>query len=105
MSNYFDLLFTFQQDNAQAHPARETVDLLSRSTPDFIVPLMWSPNSPDLNPVDNEVWGVLQQHVYQSRIHKVELKDRLIIEEWHCFPQRALTKPSRNARSIEGVCS
>ena len=80
MSNYFDLLFTFQQDNAQAHQARETVDLLSRSTPDFIVPLMWSLNSPDLNPVDNEVWGVLQKHVYQSRIHKVKLKgltDRL----------------------------
>jgi len=25
---------------------------------------MWPPNSPDLNPVDYEVWGMLQQRVY-----------------------------------------
>ena len=44
--------FTFQQDSAPAHGARETVELLSRETPDFITPLLWPPNSPDLNPVD-----------------------------------------------------
>jgi len=47
--------FTFQQNNAPAHRASDTVEFLSRNTPDFISPLLWSPNSPDLNPVD---WGV-----------------------------------------------
>src|SRR5678816_4896181 len=42
--------FTFQQDSAPAHRARETIALLSRETPDFISPQMWPPNSPDLNP-------------------------------------------------------
>ena len=32
--------FTFQQDSAPAHTARETVTLLSRETPDFISPLL-----------------------------------------------------------------
>ena len=41
---------------------------MSRNTPDFISPLLWLPNSPDLNPVDYEVWSVLQQRVYRSRI-------------------------------------
>jgi len=43
--------FTFQQDNAPAHRAGDTVEFLSRNTPDFISPLLWPSNSPDLNPV------------------------------------------------------
>jgi len=74
--------FIFQQDNAPAHHARETVEMLSRETPDFISPLQWLPNSPDLNPVDYEIWGRLQERAYRSRIRDVNhLKERLI-EEW-----------------------
>jgi len=47
--------FTFQHDNAPAHRAGDTVEFLYRNTPDFISPLLWPPNSPDLNPVDYEV--------------------------------------------------
>ena len=43
--------FTFQQDGASAHRARETVELLKVETPDLIPPNLWPPNSPDLNPV------------------------------------------------------
>jgi transposase len=79
--------FTFQQDSAPAHRAKETVELLSRETPDFITPLQWPPNSPDLNPVDYKVWSVLQERVYRSQIRDVEhLKVRLV-EEWRLFSQ------------------
>ena len=64
-----------------SHCARETVEMLSRETPDFISPLQWPPNSPDLNPVDYEIWGRLQERVYRSRIRDVNhLKERLIEE-------------------------
>ena len=53
--------FIFQQDSAPAHRARETVELLKRETPDFISPLQWPPNSPDLNPVDYKIWSVMQE--------------------------------------------
>ena len=33
----------------------------------FISPLLWPPNSPDLNPVDYSVWSILQK-VYKTRI-------------------------------------
>jgi len=49
--------FIFQQDNAPAHRARDTINLLERDTPAFISPDLWPPNSPDLNPVDYKVWG------------------------------------------------
>jgi len=50
--------FIFQQDSAPSHRARETIELLSRMTPNFIKPEMWPPNSPDLNPVDYSIWSV-----------------------------------------------
>jgi len=74
--------FTFQQDNAPAHRAGDTVKFLSRNTADFISPLPWPPNSPDLNPVDYEVWGMLQQRVYLRRIRDVDHLKHRLIEEW-----------------------
>jgi len=48
-------VFVSQQDNAPAHRARDTVELLCRETPQFISPDMWPANSHDLNPVDYRV--------------------------------------------------
>jgi len=53
--------FVFQQDSAPAHRARDTLQLLQRDTPEFIAPDLWPPNSPDLNPVDYKIWGMMQQ--------------------------------------------
>ena len=47
MSHIAGNMFIFQQDSAPAHRARETIELLSRDTPDFIGPEMWPPNSPE----------------------------------------------------------
>ena len=61
---------------------RETVEVLHQETPDFISPDLWPPNSPDLNPVDHEIWAVMQCCVYQRKIHNIdELKQRLT-EVW-----------------------
>jgi len=38
------------------HRARETVELLTNATPDFILPTPWPPNSPDLNQMDYKIW-------------------------------------------------
>jgi len=64
-------LFIFQQDSALAHRAREPVSLLERETPRFTGPDLWPPNSPDLNPVDYKVWGVIQERVYRLPIKDV----------------------------------
>ena len=31
--------------------------------PNFLALYLWPPNSPDLNPVDYEIWAVLQHRV------------------------------------------
>ena len=56
--------FVFQQDSAPAHRARGTLQLPQRDNPEFIAPDLWPPNSPDLNPVDYKIWGMMQQRVY-----------------------------------------
>jgi len=41
---------------------------------------MWPPNSPDLNPVDYVIWSVMQERVYQTRVHDIdELRQRLTV--------------------------
>src|SRR5262245_38450692 len=62
--------YTYQQDNASANRARETVQLLRAETLDF---------GPDLNPVDHRIWGVMQERVYQKPVRDVEeLKQSLV---------------------------
>ena len=60
--------FVFQQDSAPAHRARDTVQLLQQETPAFISPDLWTPNSPDLNPVDYRIWGLMQQRLYKTPV-------------------------------------
>ena len=73
--------FVFQQDNVLVHlVARATVELMCQETPEFIVPGIWPPNSPDLSVVDYEIWAVMQRHVYQRDFHSVdELKRGLLV--------------------------
>jgi len=57
-----------------------TVELLHQETPNFLAPNLWPPNSPDLNPIDYEIWAVMQRRVYQTQIHSVdELKRWLLV--------------------------
>jgi len=44
--------FIFQQDSAP-----------ERDTPAFILPDLWPPNSPYLNPVDYKVWSGMQHRI------------------------------------------
>ena len=55
--------YIFQHDNAPVHWAHDTVHLLETETPDFNLPTLWPPNSPDLhvNPVDYKIWSVMQE--------------------------------------------
>jgi len=68
--------FVFQQDSAPVHRARETIKLLQWETPAFISPDLWPPNSPDLNPVDYKIWGVMQDRVYQKKSEGRERVER-----------------------------
>ena len=68
--------YIFQQDGAPVHRARDTVTMLQRETPEFIPPTLFA----RFETGGLQHLGMLQE-VYRSRIHDVELKERLP-REW-----------------------
>ena len=88
----FATLQLLYRDGAPAHMARETVELLKVETPDIIPPNLWSPSSPDLNPVDYKIWGILQERVYKTSGKDVDELRRRIAEEWDKLDQRIIDK-------------
>jgi len=93
----------FQQDSAPAHRARDTIKLLQREMPAFISPDLWPLNSPDLNPVNYKICGVMQDRVYQKKMKDVnEMRERLV-EVWAGLQQNviddAIDQWSRRLRS------
>jgi len=53
--------------------AHGIVELLQKETPEFIPPQLWLSISPELNPVDNSMWEMLQEKVYKTCITALEL--------------------------------
>jgi hypothetical protein len=99
-----DEFFVFQQDNVLAHRAKETVEFLSRETPEFVSPLLWPPNSPDLNPVDYKIWGVLQERVYRGRIQHVDHLKARLCDEWAKFDQSIVDSAIKQWRARLRAC-
>ena len=78
------------------HRAKETVALLTTETPHFIRPMLWPPNSLDLNPVDYFVWNVLQERVYYcTKVDNVVDLKQCIVAEWAALDNSII--PSANA--------
>jgi transposase len=96
--------FIFQQDGAPSHRAYETVEMLRRETPSFIPPSLWPPNSPDLNPVDYKIWGVLQSRVYRTRVSDIEHLKQRLVEEWSRFDQSIIDGAIRQWRQRLQAC-
>jgi len=84
--------------------ARDTVQLLTRETPDFIPPSLWPPNSPDLNPVDYRVWGVLQERVYRENVRTLDELRQRITEERERMDQRIIDNAVKQWRQRLRAC-
>jgi inhibitor of nuclear factor kappa-B kinase subunit alpha len=96
--------YTFQQDSASSHRAQRTITFLRQNVPDLISPDEWPPKSPDLNPVDYFVWGVLQKEVYSVPIRDLQhLKER-ILQRWNALPQQQIDSAIRAWRNRLQIC-
>lgn len=89
--------YMFQQDGALVHQACYTVKHLKfvrwqLETPDFVPPNLWSPSSPDLNPVDFKTWGILQEKCYKTNIKVVSELWQCIAEKWDKLGQSIIDK-------------
>ena len=80
----------FQQNGAPSDRARDMVRYLEQETPAFIPRDLLPSNSPD-DPVDYKIWGlVVQQRMYQSRVHDIEELMQHLFDIWHGPEQSAV---------------
>ena len=70
----------------------------------LIPPNLWPPNSPDLNPVDYKIWGLLQEWVYKTSVKDVDELPRRIAEEWGKLDQRIIDKAVAECRKRLWAC-
>lgn len=78
--------WTFQQDSAPSHKARETQRFLQEKVPSFISSQQWPPYSPDLNPMDFSIWSILQAKVLTKKYETVDALKIALRREWGKIP-------------------
>ena len=82
--------WVLQQDSAPAHKANLTQNWLKDNIPEFISASEWPPYSPDLNPMDFCIWGMLESKVCSTRHHSLDSLKRQLEQEWQKLPQHVL---------------
>ena len=72
----------------------------------LISPNLWSPSSPDLNPIDHKIYSILQERVYRTNIKDVdELYDTALLQdEWDKLDHRVVDKAVGRCRKRLRAC-
>ena len=86
--------FLFQQDGAPAHTSKQAQDWLEHHCPEFVNKDEWPPNSPDLNPLDFSVWGVmLDKYDKHSPKPKTTAELKIVLQQiWDSLSQEFIQK-------------
>jgi len=63
--------------------------------------LAWPWPSPDLNPIDYKIWGIIQQRFYQAKVQDVKDLMQRLIDVWAGVETALLMMPFTSGA---GVC-
>ena len=64
--NFGNSQWILLQDNNQKHTSHKVQEFLTTNQINFIKPLDWHANSPDLNPIEN-IWSILKQSISKEK--------------------------------------
>lgn len=82
--------WTFQQDSAPSHKAIATQSFLRNNVPHFISTDLWPPSSPDLNPLDFSIWGILKAKACSKKHSSLEALKQTLTREWNRISQNVI---------------
>uniref|UniRef100_A0A672ZGG9 Tc1-like transposase DDE domain-containing protein n=1 Tax=Sphaeramia orbicularis TaxID=375764 RepID=A0A672ZGG9_9TELE len=101
---YPDGDWIFQQDGVPAHTANVTQTWLREHCPQFITKQEWPARSPDLNPLDYSIWGLLEARVNSHPHHSLASLKQAIKHEWKRIPKDTIEKTVAEWRSRLRCC-
>ena len=94
----------WQQDGAKPHQTNIVMDWLDRVFGDRMLALkarqgmFWSPASPDMNPCDFYLWGLIKALVYGTMPTNIENLKQKITDVFHSIPEETVRKAVRNMK-------
>ena len=84
--------YIFQQDSALSHKYQNTQEWLEDHFYGHITPNLWPPNSPDLNPMDYYVSGVverdLNKYPHNTKDSVIIANDQLVLLVNNCIHKK-----------------
>lgn len=90
--HFKDRFWTFQQDSAPSHTAKKVINFLVEKVPDIILPKDWPPSSPDLNPMDFSIWGILEKNACKKPHKSISDLKRSLKREWRKIDLHTIQK-------------
>ena len=90
--------YIFQQDGAPGHTALTAQQFLTRNFAKFWPKDMWPPQSPDLNPLDYGIWGIMDKNARATPHPNLESLKTSIIREWNNLSQDYVAKTCQQFR-------
>ena len=81
-ANYPEGNYIWPQDGASCHTAKKVQEFCRKNFADFWPTNFCPPSSPDLNPIDFDVWGVLEKSTNMTSHKKLESLKLAIRKEW-----------------------
>ena len=104
-NHYKDKNWTFQQDGTTSHTVKISQNFCKEKFQNFWSKNMWPPCSPNFNPIDFSVWGILQKRACKKKHHSVESLKRNLLKEWEKLPQDMSCATYENAiKRMRTVC-
>ena len=91
--------YVFQQDSAPCHASKKTQAWLLENVYHHWSPELWPPNSPDLNPLDYFVWGVLEAKTNSVFHPNLDSLKTAIVEQFALLDRHDIIKACRAFRT------
>lgn len=93
-----------QQDWAPAHGAKKTLDWCQANLPGFWNKDVWPSNSPDLNPLDFAIWGIMEQKACAIKHKTVDSLKRALEKAWEEITPEMIAAILKNFRKRLDAC-
>lgn len=95
--------WVFQQDGAPCHTANIVQNWMAANM-EFWPKNFWPPQSPDLNPLDYGIWGILDGKVRATPHRNVDDLKAKIMEEWEAMEEAIVAKTCKSFRKRIEAC-